>query len=218
MPHRPVGFDLDLTLIDSRASILASFRAVAAGTGVALDLDQIEARLGLKLEDELAYWFDAMQIATAASLYRRHYIEFAMTTTAVMPGAHESLAAVAESGAQAVIITAKHPSSVGPCLEATGLRADQVFTLAHGPEKAVILRQIGASTYVGDTPADVLAATDAGAVAIGVTTGSFDAAALAGAGAEVILATLEDFPSWYVEFRAGDEAKLRPEGHPDAVP
>src|SRR5580698_11096239 len=160
MPLRPVGFDLDLTLIDSRRSILESFKVVADGTGVALDLDEIAARLGLKLEDELAHWFEPSEIDSAADLYRSHYIQIATSTTAVMPGAHESLAAVAESGVESVIITAKHPTSVGPCLEATGLRADQVFTLAHGPEKGVILRQIGASIYVGDTPADMVAATD----------------------------------------------------------
>jgi phosphoglycolate phosphatase len=132
---------------------LDSFRAVAQGTGITLNLDEIAARLGLKLEDELAYWFDASEIANAAALYRRHYAEIAMTTTAVMPGAHESLDAVAKSGVESVIITAKHESSVGPCLEATGLRADHIFTLAHGPEKAAILKEIGASIYVGDTPA-----------------------------------------------------------------
>jgi phosphoglycolate phosphatase len=202
MTRRPVGFDLDLTLINSRTSILDSFRAVAQGTGITLNLDEIAARLGLKLEDELAYWFDASEIANAAALYRRHYVEIAMTTTAVMPGAHESLDAVAKSGVESVIITAKHESSVGPCLEATGLRADQIFTLAHGPEKAAILKEIGASIYIGDTPADVLAATDAGAVAIGVTTGAFDAAALGDAGADVILTTLQDFPAWYAGFLA----------------
>ena len=201
MMPRPVGFDLDLTLIDSRASILASFRAVASGTGVSLDLDEIETRMGLKLEDELAHWFDATQIAAVAALYRRHYVAIAPTSTTAMPGAHESLRAVKESGAETVIITAKHESSVGLCLEATGLSADQVFTLAHGPEKAVILRRIGASLYVGDTPADVRAARDASVTAVGVLTGSFDASALAAAGADVTLESLTDFPAWYKGFR-----------------
>jgi phosphoglycolate phosphatase len=130
-------------------------------------------------------------------LYRRHYVALARTSTAVMPGAHESLAAVAKSGAETVIITAKHQFSVAPCLAATGLTADRVFTLAHGPEKASILRRISASLYVGDTPADVQAACDAGVTAVGVTTGSFEADSLADEGADVILETLEDFPAWY---------------------
>jgi hypothetical protein len=37
----PVGFDLDLTLIDSRPQILASFRALSDETGAAIDVDVI---------------------------------------------------------------------------------------------------------------------------------------------------------------------------------
>jgi len=39
-----------------------------------------------------------------------------------------------------VIITAKHPVSVGPSLRAAGLTADELFTHVHGPERAEVLR------------------------------------------------------------------------------
>jgi hypothetical protein len=39
-----------------------------------------------------------------------------------------------------VIITAKHPGSVGPGLRAAGLTADELFTHVRGPEKAEVLR------------------------------------------------------------------------------
>jgi len=67
-----VGFDLDMTLVDSRAAILASFAAVAAETGVAIDPAGVDSRLGIKLEDELAHWFPAGEIAPAMEIYRRH--------------------------------------------------------------------------------------------------------------------------------------------------
>ena len=55
MTPAPVGFDLDMTLIDSRAAILGSVaQGVAAETGVAIDPDEVDRRLGIKLEDELA--------------------------------------------------------------------------------------------------------------------------------------------------------------------
>jgi hypothetical protein len=53
-----------------------------------------------------------------------------------------------------VVITAKHPISVGPSLEAAGLTADEVFTHVHGPEKAAVLRRLAATAYVGDSPPD----------------------------------------------------------------
>jgi len=193
----PVGFDLDMTLINSRPAILASFAEVARETATAIDLDVVDRRLGIKLEDELAFWFPPDQGEAAAEIYRRHYLRLAERMTTALPGAHEALAAVRAAGERAVIITAKHPVSVGPSMRAVGLAADELFTLVHGPEKAAVLRRLKAAAYVGDTPPDMAAAVQAGVRAVGVTTGSFAAEALSGAGAEVILDSLAAFPAWY---------------------
>jgi phosphoglycolate phosphatase len=193
----PVGFDLDMTLINSRPAILASFAEVSRVTGSAIDLDAVDRRLGVKLDDELAFWFPPDRIAAAAGLYRRHYLRLAEQLTTVLPGAHEALAAVRAAGQRAVVITAKHPMSAGPSLRAAGLTADELFTLVHGPEKAAVLRRLRAVAYVGDTPPDMAAAVQAGARAVGVTTGSFTGADLAGAGAEVVLDSLAAFPAWF---------------------
>ncbi len=107
MTRAPVGFDLDLTLIDSRRAILASFAAVAADTGVPIEATAVESRLGIKLEAELAYWFAAGDIAAAMGIYRSHYRRLAGPLTHPLPGAREALAAVRAAGALAVVITAK---------------------------------------------------------------------------------------------------------------
>jgi phosphoglycolate phosphatase len=198
----PVGFDLDMTLINSRPAILASFAEVARETGRPVDLDAVDRRLGVKLEDELAFWFPPEQVATAAGVYRRHYLRLAEPMTTVLPGAREALAAVRAAGQRAVIITAKHLASAEPSLRATGLVADELFTLVHGPEKAAVLRRLRAVAYVGDTPPDMAAAVQAGARAVGVTTGSFTGEDLAGAGADVVLGSLVGFPPWYRSARA----------------
>ena len=62
MAPAPVGFDLDMTLIDSREAILGSFAGVAAETGVSIDPAQVDSRLGIRLEDELAYWLPPEEI------------------------------------------------------------------------------------------------------------------------------------------------------------
>jgi phosphoglycolate phosphatase len=193
----PVGFDLDMTLINSRPAILASFAETSRETGTAIDLDAVDRRLGVKLDDELAFWFPPDRVAAAAEIYRRHYLRLAEPMTTVLPGAHEALAAVRAAGQRAVIITAKHPVSARPSLQAAGLAPDELFTLVHGPEKAAVLRRLKAVAYVGDTPPDMAAAVQAGARAVGVATGSFTADDLAGAGAEVVLDSLAAFPAWY---------------------
>ena len=197
MTQAPVGFDLDMTLIDSQRAILASFAGVAADTGVAIDPAGVLSRLGIKLEAELAHWFPADEIEDAARVYRAHYLRLAGPLTTRLPGAAEALAAVRESGARAVIITAKYELTARLSLEGVGLSADDLFAEAHGPEKGVLLKTIGAAVYVGDTPADMAAAVTAGAHAVGVTTGSFNAADLRAAGAADVLESMTDFPCLY---------------------
>jgi phosphoglycolate phosphatase len=60
-----------------------------------------------------------------------------------------------------------------------------------------VLRRLQAAAYVGDSPPDMAAAVAAGVRAVGVATGSFSADDLARAGADVVLASLAEFPGWY---------------------
>jgi phosphoglycolate phosphatase len=193
----PVGFDLDMTLIDSRPAILAAFAELARETAIPIDLSAVDERLGIKLEDEVAFWFPPDQQVAAAAIYRRHYVRLAERMTKTLPGAHEALAAVHAAGQRVVIVTAKHPVSAEPSMRAAGLAADELFTHVHGPEKAAVLQGVRAAAYVGDTPPDMAAAVEAGITAVGVATGSFGRDQLADAGAEVVLDSLEGFPAWY---------------------
>jgi len=205
----PVGFDLDLTLIDSRPAIMAAWSAVSAELGVHIDLSEVDQRMGIKLEDEVTYWFAAGDYERAADSYRRHYVQLAPQLTTLLPGATAAFDAVRRSGERAVVITAKHPVSVEPSLKAVDLQPDDVFPHVHGPEKAAVLVQIRAAAYVGDTPADMSAAVDAGVHGIGVPTGSFGATELLAAGARVVLGSLLEFPAWYSRFLdAADEEGL----------
>ena len=61
-----IGFDLDMTLIDSRPAILDAFAALSDEVGVRIDLEQVDARLGIKLEAELANWFGPSDLPAAA--------------------------------------------------------------------------------------------------------------------------------------------------------
>ena len=204
MSNRPglVGFDLDMTLIDSREAILASFAAVARETGVAIDPVGVDSRLGVKLEDELAHWFPAEQIEPAMAIYRRHYPLLSGPLTTALPGARESLAAVRSAGGRAVVITAKFEATARRSLNDLRLAVDEVFGGVHGPEKGEVLATLAADAYVGDTPADVRAAVQAGAYPVGVATGSFTGDDLRAAGAAVVLTALTEFPAWYAQYRA----------------
>src|SRR6202012_995348 len=98
-----------------------SVGGVAADTGVAIDPVAVDRRFGIKLQDELGYWFPPDEIDTAVRIYREHYREFLVPLTTRLPGAAEALAAVRAAGARVVVITAKHGVTARLSLEGGGL-------------------------------------------------------------------------------------------------
>src|SRR6266511_3871761 len=73
-----VGFDLDMTLVDSRPGIAATYRVLSQRTGVAIDTDLVVSRLGPPLVHEMAHWFPAEQVAEAVEEYRALYSDHAI--------------------------------------------------------------------------------------------------------------------------------------------
>ncbi|MET9166820.1 HAD family hydrolase, partial [Streptomyces cellulosae] len=69
-PAPTVGFDLDMTLIDSRPGIRACYLALADRTGTHIDADLAVSRLGPPLAEELVNWFPAERVDEVADLYR----------------------------------------------------------------------------------------------------------------------------------------------------
>jgi len=195
-----VGFDLDMTLLDSRPGIVKSMRALSADTGVPIDVDVVLNRLGPKLEVELAEWFPAAAVPAMCDLYRKHYHEYCVGGgTLLFAGARESVDAVRAHNGSVLIVTAKSEALSHRCLDEVGLKADVVVGHVHGDEKRDALRAHDARVYVGDTIPDVHAGIGAGAAAVAVATGMHTAQDLAEAGATVVFETLEPFPEWLSE-------------------
>jgi phosphoglycolate phosphatase len=192
-----VGFDLDMTLVDSRPGIRASMAALTQETGVPVDVDVVIERLGPKLEWELAQWFPAEQVAHACKRYRAHYWEHCVDGgTILLPGARPAVDAVRARAGRVVVVTAKSESLAHRCLEEVGLELDLVVGHVYGDEKRDALVSHRAAIYVGDTVTDVKSALDASATAVAVTTGPDDRHALLASGADVVLDSLAEFPAW----------------------
>ncbi|MEU2794879.1 HAD hydrolase-like protein [Streptomyces sp. NPDC007117] len=206
--HRPltVGFDLDMTLVDSRPGIAAAYRALAAETGARIDVDLVVSRIGPPLETELAHWFPADRVPAVADRYREIYPDHAIAPSTALDGAREAVAAVRELGGRAVVVTAKHEPNAKLHLARLGIEPDTVIGSLWAEAKGEALREQGAQVYVGDHTGDVRGARVAGALSLGVTTGPCDAAELRAAGADVVLADLTGFPAWLAAFEAGRAA------------
>ncbi|MFJ8045083.1 HAD family hydrolase [Kitasatospora sp. NPDC096147] len=191
-----VGFDLDMTLLDTRPGIKATFDALSALTGVPIDSELAISRLGPPLAHEIAHWFPADAVAGTADLYRGLYLEHALPGTLVLPGAVESLAAVRAAGGRVAVVTGKYERNARVQLAHVGLAVDVLVGDTWAESKGDALREHGASVYVGDHLGDVRGARAGGAVAVAVATGPYTAAELRGAGADVVLDDLTAFPDW----------------------
>lgn len=197
-----VGFDLDMTLVDSRPGIAAAYRALSAETGVEIDVDLVVSRIGPPLETELAHWFPADGVAAAADRYREIYPDHAIAPSTALAGARESVAAVRALGGRAIVVTAKYEPNAKLHLAHLGIEPDTVVGWLWAEAKGEALREHGAQVYVGDHTGDVRGARVAGALSVAVTTGPCDAAELRTAGADVVLEDLTGFPAWLAAFEA----------------
>ncbi|MGC4745425.1 HAD family hydrolase [Micromonospora sp. DT201] len=195
MPALTVGFDLDMTLVDSRPGIAATYRALTARTGVPVDAELAVSRLGPPLRTEVAHWFPAEQVESAVRVYRELYPAYAITPTVPLPGAREAIDAIRARGGRVLVVTSKIGRLARLHLDHLGLTVDELAGDLFAEQKATALREFDATHYVGDHVADMVAAVTAGVPGIGVATGPCSPAELRAAGADVVLDDLTEFPA-----------------------
>jgi len=192
VPAATVGFDLDMTLVDTAAGIVDTQHAVLCARGVALDRTVLVAEVGVPVETLFARWLPACDVDDAVAAYRARYAEEGPDRVFAMPGAADALADLRRRG----VVSAKPAEIIHLVLEQVGLTVDVVVGGLFAEGKAAGLREHGVQVYVGDHPGDVSGAREAKARALAVTTGSFDAAQLRAAGADAVLADLTELSGW----------------------
>ncbi|MFF0150005.1 HAD family hydrolase [Micromonospora sp. NPDC005203] len=195
MPALTVGFDLDMTLVDSRPGIAAAYRALTARTGVPVDAELAVSRLGPPLRTEIAHWFPPEQIESAVRVYRELYPAYAITPSVLLPGAREAIDAIRARGGRVLVVTSKIGRLARLHLDHLGLAVDELAGDLFAEQKATALREHQATHYVGDHVADMVAAATAGVPGIGVATGPCSHDELRAAGANVVLDDLSEFPA-----------------------
>ena len=200
MSSRPVplvvGFDLDMTLIDTRPGVAATLGALAETTGVRFDVDAIASRLGPPLDLLLGPYCPAERIPALVADFRARYPEHAIAPTLAFPGAHEALDAVRRHGGRSLVVTGKYTPNAALHLDALELGADDLVGEVWGVGKGDVLTAHGAGVYVGDHVHDVEGARAAGVVSVSVLTGSCTEEELRAAGTDVVLRDLGEFPAW----------------------
>jgi phosphoglycolate phosphatase len=191
-----IGFDLDMTLVDSAEGISEALVQVCADHGVEISLADALETIGLPLDQVFPMWLPDLPYEQLLDEYRDHYGKFGIPKTVLLPGARESLNSIRELNGKIVVVSAKKADFVQRVLDVVGLEADAIHGYLFAEKKGIVLLEENALVYVGDHPGDIRAARAANAISVVVPTGPTSVEDLQDAGPDKVLASLEDFPDW----------------------
>lgn len=191
-----VGFDLDMTLINTVPGFAANLIALGLEMDVEFPVGDLTSRLGPPLEMMLADHLPADAIDVASDRFRELYPVHAIAPVEYLPGAEDALAAVRRAGGRIVVVTGKFPRNAQLHVDHLGIDLDHLEGWVWGLGKADVLRREGAQIYVGDHIHDVEGALAAGVLSVSVTTGGCTREELLAAGSHVVLDDLTEFGAW----------------------
>src|SRR5690606_9440935 len=155
--------------------------------------------------------FAEPEVQQLVDRFREIYPDVVIPATTPMPGADQALRAVRDAGGRVLVVTGKYQPNAALHLEALGWEVDRLAGDVFASAKGTVLREEGATIYVGDHLGDVRGAHAAGARSVAVATGPHSAAELAPAGADEVLADLTGFPAWLADdLNAAGRACSRP--------
>ena len=131
-----------------------------------------------------------------------------VASSSVFPGTAEVLKSLRSKGVRLCVLTNSGRAAAYQSLRKSGLleffefvlTRDDTETMKPRPEgvlKAVAMLGVtpGQACYVGDSRYDIMAAKQAGAVSVGVATGTYDAERLRKEGADFVIERLADLPA-----------------------
>ncbi len=202
-----VGFDLDMTLIDTVPGFAQALVALGAELGIALPVADLTSKLGPPLDMTLRPHLAEEAVAPAVDRFRALYPDHAISPVPALDGAHDAIAAVRRHGGRVVVVTGKFTPNAQLHVDHVGFDIDHLEGQVWGVGKADVLRREGASIYVGDHIHDVEGALAAGILSVSVLTGGCTREELEAAGTHVVLPDLTAFPAWLDDHLEGRDGQ-----------
>lgn len=200
-----VVFDFDLTLVDSSRGIWMTLNELAREKNLRpLELGEVKVTIGRALRDAMVSFWGPLQ-EDWINRYRQIFVEKNYWGIEAFPETFPALEILKSRRIKLGVATNRlDPEAI---VRASGVMdwcpvVVGIQNLPPKPEPDIVLealRRLDASprqsVYVGDTDIDMNTACAAGVIAVGVTTGNHDGAALKAAGADYLLTSLADLPS-----------------------
>jgi phosphoglycolate phosphatase len=208
---RPVVFDLDGTLVDSKQDIVVAANHVLEAAGREALPDAVVAGYvgdGARYLIGCVLGLDPSDPAVTPHLdvFLDYYTDHAVDHTTLMPGALEVLGAM--SGRKVALCTNKSRRTTLAVLDGLGItdRFDAIVAGGDTPKNKpspdpllLAAELLGASAadlvMVGDGPQDILAARAVGAYGVGVRGGILPIERLVAAAPDVVLDDLSELPA-----------------------
>ena len=201
-----VGFDLDMTLIDTRPGFAATLVQLGLETGAEMDVEAMSERLGPPLSHMLAPYYPADRISGLVDRFRAVYPDHAIAPTLAFAGAHDALAAVRRHGGRTVVVTGKFAERRAPRGGAHLRRRPPRGRGLEGVGKAAVLEEHGDGLRRRPR-ARRGGCAGGGALSVSVLTGGCTEEELRAAGTHVVLETLERLPGLARRARARPPAR-----------
>jgi phosphoglycolate phosphatase len=207
-----IVFDWDGTLMDSEARIVDCLQAAFVDVGQPPPSRTAAAEIiGLGLDEAMARLWpaaDAPQRQVVAAHYRRHFLGGNPTSSALFPGALETLEWLRTAGYLLAVATGKSRRGLDLSLAETGLAgffqatrcADEGFSKPHPGMLLEIMDELGVAPartlMVGDTEYDLQMAANAGIGALAVCYGVHSPERLRALRPLACLNSLAAIPEW----------------------
>lgn len=199
--HLAVLFDLDGTLVDSIALILAAARHAFDGRPIAPTDEQVRCTIGRPLPELFApYAADEADHRALVERYRSYQLAHHDRLLRAYPGVPQAVATISTAGHRMGVVTSKANALARRALEHVGLASYMHIVVGleeterHKPDPAPVvhaLARLGATAdravFVGDSPWDMEAGRRAGVVSVGVAWGPYSRDVLVEAGAAAVM-------------------------------
>jgi phosphoglycolate phosphatase len=164
-----IGFDLDMTLVDSSQAILLTVQRVLKAFKIEVDEMDIGRSVGLPIKESFKEWIGDGYLE-AYEMYVAYYQSSGYLESKALPGAKELLVELMRRNYKVVVITAKNQQSAEIQLRHLSIPYSEMVGNVFGNGKTEAMKKTGCSEYVGDHIEDYKAAAAAGIHFIGVAT------------------------------------------------
>ena len=207
-----VGFDLDMTLVNSSEGICHAMSEILQKNGItSITKDDIYQTIGVPLRDAFALWIEEDKVDAVVAEYRAAFDELALHRITPLPFAMEALKALQElkekNSVKVLVVSSRQGDSLERILDSQNMTNyfDVIQGGLFGEEKGKFLKEHNAAVYIGDHTGDIMGAKFAGALSIAVTTGPITKEVLEKSKPDHLWNDLSPFPNWLDAYSASND-------------